>query len=124
MPLSRSLRALALLGLLGLVGAAPAAAEPVPATYDVRLPPGTRADAQGRLVSGRGLRDTSDWIARDLDRRGIAVQRIGPYDVRGVEVTRFVSQTPSTPWMAIHATRSAGKTLISFVARPKSAATP
>jgi hypothetical protein len=91
---------------------------------DVRLPPGTRTDAQGVLVSGRGLRDTSDFLAREIDRLGIAVQRIGPYGVRGALVTRFVSQTPSTPWLAIHVLRSSGKTLIFFVPRPKSATTP
>ena len=115
---------LSLLWLLGLLAATPAIAEPrpadpAPASYDLRLPPGTRSNAQGQLVSGRGLRDTSDFLAKELDRRGIAVERIGPYDVRGVELTRFVSQTPSTPWIAIHAMRSAGKTLIFFVPRGK-----
>ena len=37
---------------------------------DVRLPPGTHADAHGQLVSGRGLRDTSDFLAAELARRG------------------------------------------------------
>jgi hypothetical protein len=91
---------------------------------DVRLPPGSRTDAQGQLVSGRGLRDTSEFLARELDRRGIAVQRVGPYGVRGVQLTRFLSQAPSTPWLAIHVLRSNGKTLIFFVPRPKSATTP
>jgi hypothetical protein len=91
---------------------------------DVRLPPGTHADPQGQLVSGRGLRDTGDFIARELDRRGLAVQRIGPYGVRGVELTRFVSQAPSTPWLAIHVLRMGGKTLIFFVPRAKSSTTP
>ena len=94
------------------------------AETDVRLPPGTRTDAHGQLVSGRGLRDTTDFVARELDRRGIATQRIGPYGVRGVELTRFISQTPSTPWLAIHVLRTGGKTLIFFVPRPKSATTP
>lgn len=88
----------------------------------VRLPPGTRTDPQGQLVSGRGLRDTSDFLAAELARRGIAVQQIGPYGVRGVELTRFLSQTPSTPWRAIHVLRLAGKTLIFFVPRTKEAA--
>jgi hypothetical protein len=91
---------------------------------DVRLPPGTHPDAQGQLVSGRGLRDTSDFLAKELERRGIAVQQIGPYGVRGLELTRFLSQTPSTPWLAIHVLRASGKTLIFFVTRPKSATTP
>jgi hypothetical protein len=86
---------------------------------DVRLPPGTRADASGQLVSGRGLRDTTDFIAKELDRRGIVAKQIGPYRVRGAELTRFVSQTPSTPWLALHVLRASGKTLIFFVARPR-----
>jgi hypothetical protein len=87
------------------------------AAPDVKLPPGTRADGD-RYVSGRGLRDTTDFIAKQLDGAGIVVERIGPYRVRGVELTRFVSQTPSTSWLAIHVVRVAGKTLISFVPRP------
>jgi hypothetical protein len=94
------------------------------AAPDVRLPPGTHADAQGQLLSGRGLRETSDFLAKELDRRGIAVQQIGPYAVRGLELTRFLSQTPSTSWLAIHVLRTNGKTLIFFVTRPKSATTP
>lgn len=117
----RSMRAAVLCALL--VAAAPIAAAD-PATEDVRMPPGTRTNAQGQLVSSRGLRDTTDFLSRELDRRGIAVQRVGPYDVRGVELTRFISETPSTPWMAIHAMRSAGKTLIFVVPRPKIASRP
>jgi hypothetical protein len=85
----------------------------------VRVPPGTRADAQGQLVSGRGLRDTSDFLAAELARRGIDADQIGPYAVRGVELTRFLSRTPSTPWLAIHVLRTGGKTLIFFVPRGK-----
>jgi hypothetical protein len=90
------------------------------AAPDVRMPKGTRTDASGQLVSGKGLRDSTDFIAKELDRRGILVRQIGPYRVRGVELTRFVSQTPSTPWLAIHVMRLAGKTLIFFVGRPSS----
>jgi hypothetical protein len=84
---------------------------------DLRLPPGTRKDASGTLVSGRGLRDTTDFIAKELERRGIAATQIGPTRVRGAELTRFLSQSPTTPWLAIHVLRSAGKTLIFFVPR-------
>jgi hypothetical protein len=90
----------------------------------VRLPPGSHTDPQGQLVSGRGLRDTSDFLAAELARRGIAVQQIGPYAVRGAELTRFISQAPSTPWLAIHVLRTAGKTLIFFVPRGKEPPTP
>jgi len=89
-----------------------------PTPPDVRLPPGTRADAQGQLVSSRGLRDTTDFVAKELAARGIAIKQVGPYRVRGVELTRFVSQTPATRWLAIHVLRTGGKTLIFFVARP------
>ena len=84
---------------------------------DVRLPPGTRKDAAGTLISGRGLRDTTDFIAKDLAARGISATQIGPTRIRGAELTRFVSTTPTTPWLAIHILRSAGKTLIFFVPR-------
>lgn len=109
--LKRHLAALAV--SCALLGAA--RAEP-----PVRLPPGTRADASGQYISGRGLRESTDFLARQIDKAGIVVTKIGPYRVRGVEITRFVSQTPSTPWLAIHVTRSAGKTAISFVPRPPS----
>jgi hypothetical protein len=88
---------------------------------DVKLPPGTRTDASGQLVSGRGLRDTTDFIAKELERRGILVRQVGPYRVRGVELARFIRTTTTTPptWLAIHVMRTGGKTLIFFVPRPK-----
>ena len=84
----------------------------------VRTPLGTRTSADGSMVSSRGLRDTTDFLAKELDHDGIVADQIGPYRVRGVELTRFVSRTASTPWVAIHVVRIAGKTLISFVPRP------
>jgi hypothetical protein len=107
-----------------LVVAVLAAAGSARAEPPVRLPPGSHTDAQGQLVSGRGLRDTSDFLAAELARRGIGVQQVGPYAVRGVELTRFISQTPSTPWLAIHILRTSGKTLIFFVPRGKNPPTP
>jgi hypothetical protein len=107
-----------------LVAALLATAGSARADPPVRLPPGTHTDAQGQLVSGRGLRDTSDFLAAEFARRGIDVQPIGPYAVHGVEVTRFISQTPSTPWLAIHLLRTAGKTLIFFVPRGKNPPAP
>ena len=86
---------------------------------DVRLPPGTRQAPEGHYVAGRGLRDSSDFLAKELARRGLPVEQIGPYRVRGVEVTRFLSQSEGTSWLAIHVLRIAGKTLIFFVPRTK-----
>lgn len=84
---------------------------------DLKLPPGTRADASGQLVSTRGLRDTTDFLAKELARRGITVRQIGPYRVRAIELTRFISTTAATSWLAIHVMRTGGKTLIFFVPR-------
>jgi hypothetical protein len=107
------MRALLLAATTWLAVIAPASADP-----DIRMPPGTRTDASGQRVSGRGLRESTDFLAKELDRRGIVAKKIGPYRVRGVELTRFLSQTPSTPWVAIHVVRAAGKTVISLVPRP------
>src|SRR5687768_18037464 len=96
-----------------LIFTAPALAAP-----DIKLPPGTRTDGD-HFVSGRGLRDSTDFIAKQLARRGIVAEQIGPYRVRGVELTRFLSQVPATPWLAIHVLRREGKTLIFFVPRAK-----
>lgn len=101
--------------LLSVAVASAAHAAPQP---DVKLPPGTRADASGTLTSGRGLRETTDFLAKELGRRGIAFTQVGPYRVRGAELTRFLSRTASTPWLAIHVLRTAGKTTIFFVPRP------
>lgn len=98
--------------VLGLVGTARA---DVPA--DVHLPPGTRT-VNGELIAARGLRETTDAIAKDLDRRGIAVRQIGPYRVRSVELTRFVSLTVTTSWLAIHVVRIGGRTTITVIPRP------
>jgi hypothetical protein len=98
---------------------APASAAPDPTAADLKLPPGTRRDPAGHYVAGRGLRDSTDFLATELARRGIAVERVGPYRVRGVELTRFLSRSPSTSWLAVHVLRLQGKTLIFFIPRTK-----
>jgi hypothetical protein len=91
-------------------------------THGHGVPRGTRAvDADAdpdRYVSGRGLRDTIDFYKKELDRRGLAHRRIGPYRVRGVDVVRFVFEAGDLA--AIHVYRVGGKTLISFVKRARS----
>ncbi|MBA3463267.1 MAG: hypothetical protein H0T46_25150 [Deltaproteobacteria bacterium] len=109
------MRAILLAATTWLAAIAPS---PVGADPTLRMPPGTRTNAAGERVSGRGLRDSSDFLAKQLDKAGIIVKKVGPYRVRGVELTRFLSQTPSTSWLAIHVVRTAGKTVISFVPRP------
>ncbi|MGE0402242.1 MAG: hypothetical protein AB7T06_36415 [Kofleriaceae bacterium] len=105
---------------LGLVAAVVLPISLASADTPIKLPPGTRADATGQLVSARGLRETTEYITKELTRRGIATTRVGPVRVRGVELMRFVSETPSTPWLAIHVMRREGKTVIFFVPRPAS----
>jgi hypothetical protein len=102
------------LALAMLLASSIAAAAPEP---DVRRRAGRRCPCACRVEAGRGLRETTDFLVKELDRRGIAVRRIGPYRVRGAELTRFISETPSTPWLAIHVLRRDGKTLILFVPR-------
>jgi hypothetical protein len=89
------------------------------AAPDLRLPPGTRQESDGHYTAGRGLRDSTDFIAKQLSKAGISVEQVGPYRERGVELTRFISHSDSTPWLAIHILRIAGKTMIFFVPRPK-----
>jgi hypothetical protein len=108
-------------GFLGrcLVATALLLAGPASADPDLKLPPGTRKDPAGHYTSGRGLRDTTDFIAKELARAGIVTTQVGPYRVRGIEITRFVSQSSATTYLAIHVLRVAGKTMIFFVPRPK-----
>jgi hypothetical protein len=84
---------------------------------DLSVPSGTKADASGQLVSSEGLRDATEFFAHQLERKKVAARQVGPTKVRGVEVTRFVSQDTGTSWLAIHVWRISGKTLISFVPR-------
>lgn len=90
------------------------------ALHGVPMPRGSRgeAGAEDRVVSGKGYRDSVAHVAKWLDREGIAHRQVGPYRARGVDVTRFVSEDPSTPWLAVHVYRQAAKTWISVVKRP------
>jgi hypothetical protein len=102
-----------LLVLALVLAAAPAAAD----VHGVPMPRGSRADGE-RQISGKGYRDSVDHMRKWLSKEGVAHRQIGPYRARGVDVTRFVSDDPATPWLAIHVVRQAGKTWISVVKRP------
>jgi hypothetical protein len=82
----------------------------------VRLPRGTRF-VDGRYVVTVGLSEATETIDRELTKAGLVFERIGPYRVRGIEVTRFVSQQPSTSWLAIHLVRKEGRTTLDLVER-------
>jgi len=103
-------RALAIMLVLVLAGVARADVHGVP------IPKGSRADG-ARHASGKGYRDTVDFVAKWLAKRGVEHEQHGPYRARGVDVTRFVSQVPTTAWLAIHVYRQAGTTWISVVER-------
>ena len=83
----------------------------------VPVPRGTRGSASP-VVSSKSYRDTVDFYGRWLDRSGVAHHVVGPYRARGVDVTRFLSDDPSTPWLAIHVYRQSAKVWISVVSRP------
>jgi len=85
--------------------------------HGVPLPRGSKASGT-RYVSGKGYRDTVDFVAKWLAKQGLEAEQIGPYRARGVDVTRFISQVPTTAWLAIHVVRQAGTTWISVVERP------
>ena len=87
-------------------------------TYGMPVPRGTRQLEGDRYSSGRGLRDTVELYRKELARRGVGHRRIGPYRVRGVDVTRFLLDDGEVA--AIHVYRVGGKTLISFVKRARS----
>lgn len=96
-----------------LLVATPAAAD----VHGVPMPRGSRADGE-RQISGKGYRASIEHIDKWLSKRGHAHRRIGPYRARGVDVTRFLSESPATPWLAIHVVRQGGKTWIFVVPRP------
>lgn len=100
--------------------AAPAPSQARPALLPFKAPPGTRL-IEGRYVVGSGLAEATRFVDRQLTRAGIAFTRVGPYRVRGLEVTRFLSESSSTPWLAIHLVRKGGRTFLDVVDRPASA---
>ena len=114
MVLTTAVRLPAILVLGTLLAAGPAHAD----TYGLPVPRGTRQiDDSDRYTSGKSLRDTVELYVKELDRRGIAHEKIGPYRVRGIDVARFV--IPDGDLAAVHVYRVGGRTLISFVKRAR-----
>jgi hypothetical protein len=92
------------------------AASPARAGDDLPVPRGTHADGAA-LVSSAGFGPTAVFVAKELDRRGLAFEKVGPYRAHGVDVVRFVARDSHAPWSSIHVFRARGKTWISFVKR-------
>ena len=101
---------MALLGAANLAVASP----PAPA---VAMPRGSRPDGD-RVRSSLGFRATVDHFERRWRKDAVAVRRIGPYQVGGVGVVRFLALAPAPPWRAVHVYRVAGVTWIFVVAAP------
>jgi hypothetical protein len=113
---------LATIGLaaaLLLASAVDARAEDLPVPSGSRRSPG-----ESRFASSRGFGAAVDFYRRELPRRGWAFQQIGPSRTRGVDLCRFVSTDPRSPWLAVHVYRLDGKTWISFVKRPETSTLP
>jgi hypothetical protein len=83
---------------------------------DLPVPRGSRSDGSA-LVSSLGFAETIAYVGKELDRRGLAFTKVGPYRAHGVDVARFVAPDSRAPWTAIHVFRARGKTWISFVKR-------
>ena len=79
----------------------------------MRWPPGSRV-IDGVRVSGRGFRETVDWVARQLTHAGVTVTRIGPYRLRGVDVVRFLGGADA-PFTAVHVYRKDGRVFLFLV---------
>lgn len=109
---------LAVVALLALSRPAIADEPPLP------VPRGTRRADEGRFASSRGFGAAVEFYRRELARRGLGHQQVGPYRSRGVDVARFVSSDPRSAWLAVHVYRQDGKTWISFVNRPAGSARP
>ncbi len=87
---------------------------------DLPVPRGSRPDRDlpSTFASSRGFRETTESTDKQLAARGLVLERIGPYRVRGVEIVRWIDDgTRGSPWRAIHVWRADGKTWISFVKR-------
>lgn len=80
------------------------------------LPRRAKAMQDGRYASPMGFRDTVDWYAKELRRRGVNVQADGPVRFRDVTFVRFLPTAPGAPWSAIHIVLADGRTTIYILA--------
>jgi hypothetical protein len=81
------------------------------------LPPRARIQEDGTYRAARGYRKTVVYFERYLRRQGIAHERLPTYQVRGVQVTRFLSSSPRSQWLAIHVFKIRGTTHLFVVPR-------
>jgi len=87
------------------------------------MPRGSRVEGD-RVRSALGFRATVDHFARAFAKNGVLVRRLGPYQVAGVDVVRFLALAPQPPWSAVHVYRVGGVTWVFVVAAPLDGAAP
>lgn len=85
----------------------------------IPLPPRARIQEDGTYRAAQSYRKTVVYFERYLRRQGIANERIPTYKVRGVQVTRILSRSPVSQWLAIHVYKIRGMTHVFIVPRAK-----
>jgi hypothetical protein len=83
----------------------------------IPLPPRARIQEDGTYRAAQSYRKTVVFFERYLRRQGIANERIPTYKVRGVQVTRILSSSPRSQWLAIHVYKIRGVTRLFIVPR-------
>lgn len=115
---------IALLTCVSLIMGAPAAgrtpalaAKSKASVAGIPLPPRARIQEDGTYRAAQSYRKTVVYFERYLRRQGIAHERVPTYEVRGVQVTRFLSSSPRSQWLAIHVFKIRGMTRLFVVPR-------
>jgi hypothetical protein len=84
----------------------------------IPLPPRARIQDDGTYKAAQSYRKTVVYFERYLKRQGIPHERVPTYQVRGVQVSRILSSSPRSQWLAIHVYRIRGRTHLYIVPRP------
>ena len=84
----------------------------------IPLPPASRTSRDGIHIATKSFSKTVVYFKRYLNKQGMLFQEIPTYQVRGTQVSRLLSKSPRSPWLAIHVYRIQGLTQIFVVPRP------
>lgn len=87
----------------------------------IPLPPRARIQDDNTYRSAQSYRKTVVYFERYLKRQGIPHKRVPTYQVRGVQVSRILSDSAQSQWLAIHVYRIRGRTHLYIVPRPAKA---
>ena len=87
----------------------------------IPLPPRARIQGDGTYRPAQSYRKTVVYFERYLRRQGIPHKRVPTYQVRGVQVSRILSSSARSLWLAIHVYRIRGMTHLYIVPRPAKA---